>query len=113
MFPSNATAGYQGYQPDIKAFGTPDMMSCQPLAKYIFRTENALEKMHFFRMSDKGFIFSFVYVHFSGLQLHRLEPISKAIVRLFISWILKVEDIEIGSRFILQLYGNVTEMANQ
>jgi len=30
MFRPNPTAGYQGYQPDIKAFCTPDIMSCYP-----------------------------------------------------------------------------------
>jgi len=31
MFRPNETAGYQGYQPDIKAFSTPDFMGCHPL----------------------------------------------------------------------------------
>ena len=31
MFRPNPTAGYQGYQPDIKAFCTPNIMSCYPL----------------------------------------------------------------------------------
>jgi len=31
MFRPNLTAGYQGYQPDIKAFCTPDIMRCYPL----------------------------------------------------------------------------------
>jgi len=36
MFWPNLEAGYQGYQPDIKAFRTPNIMSCYPLsgAKY-------------------------------------------------------------------------------
>jgi len=35
MFRPNSTAGYQGYQPDIKAFCTPDIMSCHPLVRTI------------------------------------------------------------------------------
>jgi len=31
----NPTAGYLGYQPDIKAFCSPDIMICHPLPKSI------------------------------------------------------------------------------
>jgi len=34
MFRPNPTAGYHGYQPDIKAVCIPDIMSCHPLAVY-------------------------------------------------------------------------------
>ena len=33
MFRPNPTAGYEGYQPDIMAFCTPDVMSCYPLGE--------------------------------------------------------------------------------
>jgi len=33
MFRPNSTAGYQGYQPDIKAFCIPDIMSCHIFGK--------------------------------------------------------------------------------
>jgi len=38
MFQSNPTAGNQGYQPDIKAFCTPDIMNCHFLINAIPRT---------------------------------------------------------------------------
>jgi len=36
MFRSNPTAGYRGYQPDINAFSTPDIMSCHPSGMPVF-----------------------------------------------------------------------------
>ena len=33
MFRPNTTVGYQGYQPNVKAFCTPDIMSCHPLQR--------------------------------------------------------------------------------
>ena len=44
MFWPNTTAGYQGYQPDIRAFYTPDSMSSHPLSMAFLQ--------HFFSRKD-------------------------------------------------------------
>ena len=46
MFRPNSTAGYQGYQPDIKAFCTLDTMSFRPLEKALFSVLFPLDVIH-------------------------------------------------------------------